>query len=452
MLTHEGKARSFSENASLAVALSGVAGAVNATGFFVGTYTSHVTGHVAAVGDEIAQGHMPLAFDALVLLVSFLLGAMTATVFVMGSRRTGGRGHYKSTLIPRGGGPRALHRALGWNGAASTRAPARPHGDALFRHGAAERPGHEDLRGGGADDAPHRHHHRFRDSDCPPLVLVPRPRERPRAPWQDPPAPPQFRLFGAAPGLSHFSIPSSRFLPAPPWARSSTCSAATWRWPCPAWCSCCWSEWTSPRTGGPRSRRRRSVRAFRLRASKPRNRRHRMWPSRSWQRRGSDRAKSNEMRASLSGRRSHLRQGRLDEDRRAPAPLPDAVPRAPPGVGRLCRPGGGGDGRLRLALRQGRPAPACSIPGRGPRDRRDAGGPAPCCLARGALPLRLRGAAPAAGACRDAEGRCLRGFQFPAARLGRRCRCGFAPHALRPPAPGGPRLLPPPLARRIGRG
>jgi uncharacterized membrane protein YoaK (UPF0700 family) len=100
MLSHEGKDRSFLANATLAVALSGVAGAVNATGFFaVGTYTSHVTGNLARVGDEIAQGNAGLALRFFVLVVAFLAGAMTATVLVETARRAGGRGHYKSALL-----------------------------------------------------------------------------------------------------------------------------------------------------------------------------------------------------------------------------------------------------------------------------------------------------------------------------------------------------------------
>jgi uncharacterized membrane protein YoaK (UPF0700 family) len=100
MFAREGKARSFSENRRLAIALSAVAGAVNATGFFVvGSYTSHVTGNVARIGDELAQGHFTLAREALLLVVAFLVGAMVATVLVEGSRRLAGRAHYKSALL-----------------------------------------------------------------------------------------------------------------------------------------------------------------------------------------------------------------------------------------------------------------------------------------------------------------------------------------------------------------
>ena len=100
MFAREGKERSFSENTRLAIALSGIAGAVNATGFFVvGTYTSHVTGNVAKIGDEIAQRRYGLALDALLLVVAFLAGAMVATMLVEGARRVGGRAHYKSALL-----------------------------------------------------------------------------------------------------------------------------------------------------------------------------------------------------------------------------------------------------------------------------------------------------------------------------------------------------------------
>ena len=100
MLAREGKARSFSDNARLAIVLSCVAGAVNATGFFlVGTYTSHVTGNVARIGDEIAQGNWATARYALFLVVAFLLGAMVATVLVEGARKVAGRAHYKSALL-----------------------------------------------------------------------------------------------------------------------------------------------------------------------------------------------------------------------------------------------------------------------------------------------------------------------------------------------------------------
>lgn len=78
------------ERLVLAMALPAVAGAVNASGFHaVGAYTSHVTGHVARIGDALAEGRYTLAVTSLGLVVAFLLGAMGATVLVERARRSG---------------------------------------------------------------------------------------------------------------------------------------------------------------------------------------------------------------------------------------------------------------------------------------------------------------------------------------------------------------------------
>ncbi len=80
--------RLWIENMILAAALPWVAGAVNATGFFVvGSYTSHVSGHLARVGDELAQGRRQTAWSALLLVLIFLAGAITATALVESARR-----------------------------------------------------------------------------------------------------------------------------------------------------------------------------------------------------------------------------------------------------------------------------------------------------------------------------------------------------------------------------
>ena len=57
--------REVFERVLLAAVLPGVAGAVNASGFvLVGVYTSHVSGSVARIGDEVALGHLGLAMRA----------------------------------------------------------------------------------------------------------------------------------------------------------------------------------------------------------------------------------------------------------------------------------------------------------------------------------------------------------------------------------------------------
>jgi uncharacterized membrane protein YoaK (UPF0700 family) len=91
--------RTFLERSALALVLPFVAGAVNASGFFiVGTYTSHVTGSVARVGDELAQGHTAGALQAGMLVLAFFMGTALATALVERARRVG-RAHYVGALM-----------------------------------------------------------------------------------------------------------------------------------------------------------------------------------------------------------------------------------------------------------------------------------------------------------------------------------------------------------------
>jgi uncharacterized membrane protein YoaK (UPF0700 family) len=88
------------ERAILAFILPAVAGAINASGFFaVGTYTSHVTGLVARVGNEIVIGHAWLAFRAAFFLGSFLFGAMVCTFLVLYGKRIGGPPYWRPLLL-----------------------------------------------------------------------------------------------------------------------------------------------------------------------------------------------------------------------------------------------------------------------------------------------------------------------------------------------------------------
>jgi uncharacterized membrane protein YoaK (UPF0700 family) len=89
------------EQAILAFILPGVAGAINASGFFaVGTYTSHVTGSVARIGDELATGHLWLAARFGFFVFSFFLGAMVSTFLVLyGKRSRGGAPYWRPLLL-----------------------------------------------------------------------------------------------------------------------------------------------------------------------------------------------------------------------------------------------------------------------------------------------------------------------------------------------------------------
>ena len=75
--------RSLQTNTRLGAVLALVAGAANAGGFLaVGTYTSHMTGVVSALADQLVLGNVVLAAAAFGALAAFLLGAMTTAWLV----------------------------------------------------------------------------------------------------------------------------------------------------------------------------------------------------------------------------------------------------------------------------------------------------------------------------------------------------------------------------------
>src|SRR5271170_5724078 len=83
-----GSKRTESANRHLARYLAFVAGATNAGGFLaVRQYTSHMSGIVAAMADNLAQGSVPLMFSGLAAVLSFLLGAFLTTLFVRWARQ-----------------------------------------------------------------------------------------------------------------------------------------------------------------------------------------------------------------------------------------------------------------------------------------------------------------------------------------------------------------------------
>src|SRR5260221_4894782 len=92
------------ERAILASILPGVAGVINASGFFaVGVYTSHMTGNVARIGDELATGHFWLALRSLLFVASFVGGAVISTFLCIYGNRVCG---------PPQRGPRAFRGGL----------------------------------------------------------------------------------------------------------------------------------------------------------------------------------------------------------------------------------------------------------------------------------------------------------------------------------------------------
>lgn len=95
-----GKQRSRHANRHLGFALAFVAGAANAGGFLaVQQYTSHMTGIVSAMADNLVLGATELALGGLGGLVSFLCGAMTSAILINFSRRRRLQGEYALPLV-----------------------------------------------------------------------------------------------------------------------------------------------------------------------------------------------------------------------------------------------------------------------------------------------------------------------------------------------------------------
>ncbi len=93
-------ARSSQANVKLGAVLSFVAGAANAGGFLaVGRYTSHMTGVVSSVADDIALGQFALVVVGIGSLCAFLIGAMCTAILVNWGLRKQLRSAYSLPLV-----------------------------------------------------------------------------------------------------------------------------------------------------------------------------------------------------------------------------------------------------------------------------------------------------------------------------------------------------------------
>jgi uncharacterized membrane protein YoaK (UPF0700 family) len=82
--------RSSTTNWRLGVLLAFIAGAINAGGFFaVGQYTSHMTGMVSAMADNISLGHWQVVVMGMGAVAAFMAGAMSTAWLVHWSLRQG---------------------------------------------------------------------------------------------------------------------------------------------------------------------------------------------------------------------------------------------------------------------------------------------------------------------------------------------------------------------------
>jgi len=92
--------RTRRSNLHLGLSLAFVAGATNAGGFLaVKEYTSHMTGVVSSMADDLALGKLDLVMDWMTSLLAFLLGAATSAILINWARRRHSRHEYSLPLL-----------------------------------------------------------------------------------------------------------------------------------------------------------------------------------------------------------------------------------------------------------------------------------------------------------------------------------------------------------------
>jgi uncharacterized membrane protein YoaK (UPF0700 family) len=96
--------RTLLSNRRLGCTLAFVAGAVNAGGFLaVHRYTSHMTGIVSAIADDLVLGELALALAASAFLAAFMAGAATTAILVNWARSRQLEGEYALPLAVEAG-------------------------------------------------------------------------------------------------------------------------------------------------------------------------------------------------------------------------------------------------------------------------------------------------------------------------------------------------------------
>lgn len=96
--------RTEGANRRLGRSLAFVAGAANAGGFLaVGQYTSHMSGIVSALADNLALGNAGLAAAGFASLLSFIAGAASSAILINWGRRRALRSLYAMPLMVEAG-------------------------------------------------------------------------------------------------------------------------------------------------------------------------------------------------------------------------------------------------------------------------------------------------------------------------------------------------------------
>jgi uncharacterized membrane protein YoaK (UPF0700 family) len=112
--------RTRRSNVHLGLSLAFVAGATNAGGFLaVREYTSHMTGVVSSMADDLALGRIDLVLDWFGSLLAFVVGAATSAILINWARRRQSRHEYalplliEATLLLAFGVMGARHQVIG---------------------------------------------------------------------------------------------------------------------------------------------------------------------------------------------------------------------------------------------------------------------------------------------------------------------------------------------------
>lgn len=95
-----GRKRTVRANRHLGFALAFIAGAINAGGFLaVNQYTSHMTGIVSSMADNLALGHHTLVLSGLGALLAFMCGAISSALMINYARRRRMQSEFALPLI-----------------------------------------------------------------------------------------------------------------------------------------------------------------------------------------------------------------------------------------------------------------------------------------------------------------------------------------------------------------
>lgn len=87
----------------LATVLAGVAGAVNAGGFFVvGQYTSHMTGYLSQIADNLVTANYVIVLKSLLAIIAFTIGAGTSAALVNWARQNRRHQQYALPIVVQG--------------------------------------------------------------------------------------------------------------------------------------------------------------------------------------------------------------------------------------------------------------------------------------------------------------------------------------------------------------